>query len=109
MLLFNEIVTLSMKIATSLLKDEKPVDLEKSKIFNEKEKTHILKNITDTTLLEERFSLINGIDKKKDWKIIQNKIQPPIRKLVLWKYVAAASIVLLVSIIKTFQQKTFLL
>jgi hypothetical protein len=105
MLLFNEIVTLSMKIATSLLKDEKPVDLEKSKIFNEKEKTHILKNITDTTLLEERFSLINGIDKKKDWKIIQNKIQPPIRKLVLWKYVAAASIVLLVSIGFLFQNK----
>ncbi len=98
MLLFNEIVTLSKKIATSLLKDEKPIDLVQSKLFSEKEKIHILKNVTDTSLLKERLDLINRINKKEDWKIIQNSIQPPVRKLVIWKYAVAASIALLFSL-----------
>jgi transmembrane sensor len=81
----------------------------------------IIKNINKTLTLDEEISFIkwyneserhrnyfenvkanyqNGfshIDIKKEWLTLENKIVIPSRKINLWKYIAAASIVILIS------------
>lgn len=92
MSIFSQIITLSKQIASSLLKGERPKYLEDSKIFNESDKEHIIKNLTDESLIKERRKLANQIDKKKDWKTIENKVDTPVVKLH-WNYAAAAILI----------------
>lgn len=90
MTIFDKIIVLSKKIASSLLKDEKPDALENSDIFNENDKAYILKNLTNKTLIKERLDLINQIEKKEDWKKIKKTIKIPKVKHLYWRYAAAA-------------------
>ena len=93
MTIFDKIIELSKKIASSLLKDEKPDALENSDIFNENDKAYILKNLTNKMLIKERLDLINQIEKKEDWEKVKNTIKTPKVKHFYWHYAAAAVLV----------------
>ncbi|MEM6541778.1 MAG: FecR family protein [Bacteroidota bacterium] len=92
MSLFDEILTLSKKIAKSILGNEKPTDLEDSELFDQEDKHHILKSLTDTSQLKERQQLQKQIDTGKDWKVIQKRTEIPVRRLPYWKYASAAAV-----------------
>jgi hypothetical protein len=93
MSVFNKIIILSKKLASSLLKDEKPTDLEVSDIFNDADKAYILKNLTDETLIKERLKLANQIKKKEDWEKVKSNITKPSVRFLYWKYTAAAAVI----------------
>jgi len=93
MSVFNKIIILSKKLASSLLKDEKPTDLEASDIFNDADKAYILKNLTDETLIKERLNLANQIKKKEDWGKVKSNITKPSVRFLYWKYTAAAAVI----------------
>ncbi|MBJ6369601.1 FecR family protein [Snuella sedimenti] len=93
MSIFNQILLLSKKIAASLLKDDSPKALEDSKLFSQKDKKYIIKNLTDEKLIKERLDLIHQIDKQEDWQNIKSRIDSPVRKWFVWRYAAAAAIV----------------
>lgn len=97
MSIFNQIIILSKKIAASLLKDEKPRDLDESQIFTDDDKEYIIKNITDKSSIIDRLNLINRINKEEDWKIVKSKITIPVIKLWNWKYAAAILVIALAS------------
>lgn len=107
MTVFNKIIVLSKKIAASLLKDEKPVALENSDIFNDTDKAYILKNLTDQSLIKERLDLVNTIEKKEDWKKVENTIKAPKVKQLYWQYAAAAILVGIVTTAYFFKGKVF--
>ncbi len=90
--IFNKIIILSKQIANALLKDEQPTDLNKSDLFNEDNKTHILTNLTDESLIKQRLDIKKQIDKKSDWKKIKSRIEVPVRN-IYWHYAAAAMVV----------------
>ncbi|MFV0572815.1 MAG: FecR family protein [Xanthomarina gelatinilytica] len=90
---FNQIITLSKRIAAALLRDEEPIDLHNSELFNNQDKQYILDNLTNETLIKERLNLSNQINKVEDWKKLKSKIEVPVRKLY-WKYAAAAILVI---------------
>ena len=90
-----KIFTLSRKIAKSLLKDQIPESLNNSDIFNETDKIHILKNLTDPSLIKERINLANTIDKNEDWKPLKNKITNRKVNFLPYYSVAATLVVLL--------------
>ncbi len=94
MTIFNRIVKLSNQIASSLLKGEEPKSLQESDLFEENDKQYILENITKPDLLKERAQQLSKVNKKTGWEKIQQKIDTPVRKLVFWRYAAAASVVL---------------
>ena len=91
--IFDKIITLCKQIATALLQDKEPMALNKSDMFNDEDKTYILKNLTEESLIKNRLNLSNQIDKKADWKKIKSKIKVPVYKLY-WRYAAAAILVL---------------
>ena len=93
MSVFNKIIILSKKLASSLLKDEKPTALEASDIFNDADKAYILKNLTDETLIKERLNLANQIKKKEDWEKVKSNITKPSLRFIYWKYTAAAAVI----------------
>ncbi|MEN3323676.1 FecR domain-containing protein [Mariniflexile soesokkakense] len=93
MSVFNKVIILSKKLASSLLKDEKPTDLEASDIFNDADKAYILNNLTDETLIKERLNLGNQIKKKEDWKKVKSNITKPSVRFLYWKYTAAAAVI----------------
>tara|TARA_R110002049_G_scaffold33017_6_gene109019 strand:- start:4012 stop:5169 length:1158 start_codon:yes stop_codon:yes gene_type:complete len=93
MSVFNKIVKLSKHIASSLLKDEKPTQLENSELFNSIDKKYIIDNLLDETLIKERLDLKNKINKKKDLNTIKSKIGVPVKNFY-WRYAAAAIIAL---------------
>lgn len=99
MSIFNKIIELSNRIASSVLKHEKPDALFESDLFTEADKEYILEHLTDEKLLKQRAALLKQIDKKEAWAEIQNKIEVPVKKLYIWKYAAAAAVVLLASTI----------
>lgn len=87
---FNKFIELSKKIASLLLKEKEPTNLQDSELFNNEDKEYIHKNITDKDLIKERNKLSDQINIEEDWKIVKNKITIPVKKLVFWKYAAAA-------------------
>lgn len=92
---FNRILILSKQVAHSLLNDEEPINLKKSKLFSEEEKKYILDNLTDESLIKKRLNLSNQINKKEDWNKIREKITVPVFKLNFKKYAAVAALLAL--------------
>ncbi|MDN3665164.1 FecR family protein [Algibacter miyuki] len=90
---FHRLIELSKKTSSSLLKDETPIDLEQSDLFNNEDKEYIHKNLTDKTLIKERRNLSNQINIQDDWNIIKNKTQTPVKKIVFWRYAAALIVI----------------
>lgn len=86
---FNKIITLSKQIASALLKNERPVALERSEDFGDEDKKHIIKGLTDDVEIKERSKLSDQIDSAADWKKVRSQIDVPIRKMN-WRYAAAA-------------------
>lgn len=95
MSIFSEIIDLSGRTASSILKRDKPDDLADSDFFSDLDKEYIMKHLTDEKLLKERAVLLQQINKKEDWKAIQSKIDVPVKKLPFWKYTAAAAVLVL--------------
>jgi len=106
MSIFNKILTVSKQIATSLIKNEHPTSLDKSDLFHEKDKKHILKNLTDKSIIRERQDLKNKINVQADWKKLKPKKVIPVRKLV-WQYAAAAVVVGIISTTFFFKDNIF--
>lgn len=92
---FKEIIKLSKSIASSLLRDKAPEDLENSQLFNKQEKKYILDNLTDEVLIKNRLNLSNQINKKEDWNKIKEKITVPVFKLNFKKYASVAALLAL--------------
>nr|WP_315152516.1 FecR domain-containing protein [uncultured Flavobacterium sp.] len=91
---FNKILKLSNQIASSILKGEEPKTVHDSDFFEETDKQYILENITKPELLAARAQQLHKVNKKKGWKKIQQEIGTPVRKLIFWRYAAAAAVVL---------------
>ncbi len=106
--LFQQLITLSKSIAASLLKDEKPNDLEQSELFSDADKKYIENQLTDKKLIKKRLSLSNQIETKKDWKKIQSRIKQPKTSIRRWKYAGvAAMITILLSTTYLFKNQLF--
>jgi ferric-dicitrate binding protein FerR (iron transport regulator) len=106
MSIFNKILTLSKQIATSLIKNEHPTSLDKSDLFNEEDKKHILKNLTNESIIRERQDLKNKINVQVDWQKVKPKKVITVRKLV-WQYAAAAVVVGIISTTFFFKDNIF--
>ncbi len=89
--MFDEIIKLSKKIATSLLNGKPSKSLTGSEIFDKADKEYILKNLTEERLVKERQDLRKQIDKKSDLKKINDVLGFPDSNWN-WKYLAAAVI-----------------
>lgn len=88
----NKLYKLSRQIALSLVREEDPKELKETDLFEQKYKDYIFENINDPEKRRQRQLLSQQINKKRAWKNVQKAIgvtKPPI-----WKYAAAAVIVL---------------
>ncbi|AWK05812.1 hypothetical protein HYN56_16865 [Flavobacterium crocinum] len=88
----NKLYKLSRQIALSLIKEEDPKELKETDLFEQKYKDYIFENINSPEKRRQRQLLAQQVNKKRAWKNVQKAIgvaKPPI-----WKYVAAAVIVL---------------
>ncbi|MDO5970413.1 DUF4974 domain-containing protein [Flavivirga aquimarina] len=95
----DKIKSLSKKIATSLLKGETPIDLEKFKTLTEDDKKRIIFGITNRNKREERLQLKKELNKEKALKAIIGKEKQKLIRQKTFKYSAiAASVVILLSI-----------
>lgn len=94
----DKIIALSKKIAISILKDESSKELEDSSIFSEEDKHYIINNLTDKSEIIDRNKFIDAIDKEEGWKKVESSIRPSTKRHMYWKYSAAASIALMVSL-----------
>jgi hypothetical protein len=94
MLVFNKIISLSKRLAASLLNNNEPTDLNNSELFSDEDKQYILENLTHDRLIQERLNLVKQIDKQADWNKVKFKINVPVRK-IYWKYTSAAAILIL--------------
>jgi transmembrane sensor len=101
MTILEKLLKLSDQIAVSLLENKKPNALEETDLFSESEKANILSNLTDSQKIQSRKHLLSQIDKKEDWKKIQNRIQledkTPVINLSFLKYAAVLLVLLGVS------------
>lgn len=101
MTILEKLLKLSDQIAISLLENKKPNALEETDLFSESEKANILSNLTDSQKIQSRKHLLSQIDKKEDWKKIQNRIQledkTPVINLSFLKYAAVLLVLLGVS------------
>jgi len=108
--IFHKVIALSKKIATSILRNETPSDLEASDIFDTEDKAYIFSELTDDSKIKARHQLKKQINTRAEWKRLQKEIHFPKRTPALWKYAAAASVVFLISIttyfLTTRDQKT---
>lgn len=88
----NKLYKLSRQIALSLIKEDDPKELKETDLFEQKYKDYIFENINSPEKRRQRQLLAQQVNKKRAWKNVQKAIgvaKPPI-----WKYVAAAVIVL---------------
>ncbi len=107
MLVFNRIIELSKKLAASLLKDKKALDIEDiEEHFNKDDATYILKQLTKDSLILERQQLKKQINPKADFKKIESRINPPVKRQY-WKYAAAASLIGVLITVYFFKDKVF--
>ncbi|APZ45937.1 hypothetical protein BW723_06365 [Polaribacter reichenbachii] len=106
MFLFNKIVIISRRLASSLLKEESNSEFENSDLFSKKDKLYILNQLTDPSLIKERTKLKKQINKQADLEKVKNKITIPVKKLY-WKYTVAASIVILLTTVYFFRASFF--
>lgn len=98
MLKILEILTLSKKTASSIVKGEKPIDLEKSEIFNEKDKKYIIDTIRNEAGNTDRLDFIENIDAHNDFRLIKSEVQFSKRKYYFFWYAAAALAVILLTV-----------
>tara|TARA_R110002051_G_scaffold273456_1_gene334102 strand:- start:159 stop:1328 length:1170 start_codon:yes stop_codon:yes gene_type:complete len=104
--MFNKIITLSKQIAASLIKNEYPISLDKTDLFNEEDKKHIFKNLTDKISIKERQDLKNSINTQADWQKVKPKRKSKVRKLY-WQYAAAAAVIGIISTTFFFKDNLF--
>ena len=99
MTIFDQIEALAKKIALSISKGEKPVDLEESDIFSEDKKKYLLKNITEESKIKERSQFFDKVEKgkRKDLELFKRRIGRS-TKTSYWHYAAAASVVIAISL-----------
>ncbi|MCI9846015.1 FecR family protein [Flavobacterium pectinovorum] len=90
----NKLYKLSRQIALSLVKEEDLKELKDTDLFNQTDKDYIFENITNTEKRRQRQLLSQQINKKRGWENVQKAIGVPINKPSIWKYAAAAVIVL---------------
>ena len=96
---FDKLKSLSKRTALSLLKEEKPSDLETSDMFDKNEKEQMLFNITDEGKKAEFVQFTNKLNKEQAWKnIIANKKKRKIIKIRPWHITVAASVVVLLCV-----------
>ncbi|NMH89844.1 FecR family protein [Flavivirga algicola] len=97
----NKIKPLSEELAASLIKNEGNSNLRESEIFDTETQSQMLSKIKTG----EYSNLLKEIETKKDWKVIEKKIEKRSKKsFKFWPYAAAASIVLLVSVAFVFNK-----
>lgn len=92
--IFTKIIELSNRIAASLLKNEELESLHQSELFDKADKDYIQENLTNPKLIKQRTQMLRSIDKKEGWEKIQKAVGVPVRRLNVWKYAAAAAVIL---------------
>lgn len=98
MSLLQQIIALSHRIASSLLRDEGVKELENSSLLSEKDKKYVTKQITNKTIIKERLSVLSQVNVTEDWEKVRSKIKQPVFSIYSWKIRAsAASIIVLLA------------
>jgi len=92
--ILTKIIELSNRIAVSLLKNEELESLHQSELFDKADKDYIQENLTNPKLIKQRAKMLRSIDKKEGWEKIQRAVGVPVRRLNVWKYAAAAAVIL---------------
>lgn len=88
----NKFFEISRRTVLSLVKEEDPKELKETDLFEQTDKDYIFENINNPEIRRQRQLLSQQINKKRGWENVQKAIgvdKPP-----LWKYAAAAVIVL---------------
>ena len=98
MLKILEILSLSKKTASSIVNGKKPVDLEESTIFDEKDKKYIIDTIRNESGNTDRLDFLQKIDAPNDFRLIKSKLQFSKSKYYFFWYAAAAVAVILLTV-----------
>lgn len=88
----NKLYKLSKQIALSLAKEEDPKELKETDLFEQTDKDYIFENINNPEKRRQRQLLSQQINKKRGWQNVKKVIS--VSKPPVWKYAAAAVIVL---------------
>lgn len=99
MTIFEKILVLSKQTAKDILKGDRPTEFGETDLFNAEEKDSILSELTEDSNIQERLRLNQQVNTKEDWKKVQRRIDFPKKSRFIWKYAAAA--VVLVGVMST--------
>jgi len=88
----NKLFELSRRTVLSLVKEEEPKELKETDLFDQTDKDYIFENINNPEKRRQRQLLSQQINKKRGWENVQKAIG--VDKTPIWKYAAAAVIVL---------------
>lgn len=102
MLKILEILSLSKKTASSIVNGKKPVDLEESTIFDEKDKKYIIDTIRNESENTDRLDFLQNIDAPDDFRIIKPHLQFSKSKYYFFGFAAAAVAVILLTVSNVF-------
>lgn len=91
--LFAEILILSKRIASDLLKNKEVRDLNEADYFREEDRNYIRNQLSNKDEVQSRKALIRQIDRKNDFKRVRSKINQP-KQIKIWHYAAAAAVIL---------------
>ena len=91
--LFAEILILSKRIASDLLKNKEVRDLNEADYFREEDRNYIRNQLSNKDEVQSRKALIRQIDRKNDFKRVRSKINHP-KQIKIWHYAAAAAVIL---------------
>lgn len=106
MSLLEQVLSLSHRIASSLLRDEGVKELKDSALLSEEDKKYVVKQLTTKKAIKSRFSLLNQVNVTEDWQKIHAQISQPVLPLYRWKIgvASAAAVILLISSIYFYTQ-----
>lgn len=106
MSLLEQVLSLSHRIATSLLRDEGVKELEDSALLSEEDKKYVVKQLTTKKAIKSRLSLLNQVNVTEDWQKVHAQISQPVLPLYRWKMgvAAASAVILLISSVYFYTQ-----
>tara|TARA_R110002096_G_scaffold265300_2_gene458790 strand:- start:15880 stop:17034 length:1155 start_codon:yes stop_codon:yes gene_type:complete len=94
---YDNIFELSKKISKALSKGEKPVDLQKFKLFSDKTKERIFKELSKETI-DAEIAKLKKVDVEKGWENMLPKLKPQKKLSISSFYKVAAVVFLFISI-----------
>lgn len=94
---YDDIFALAKKLAKALSIGNKPVDLEKSHLFNDQVKQRLLQELSEEAC-ELQIEKLKAIDTNEDWNKVVSKISTERKSSLKHVYKIAAAILILISV-----------